>query len=64
MAAETIAETLGRSPKVAVIQIIEVTFLRGSGVAPDPVREVIALFRADGEPIVELDPCRDMGATR
>lgn len=55
--AESIAEALGRTPKVAVIRVIELRFLRGAGLTEaDPVREVIALFREDGEPIVELDP--------
>ena len=43
-------------PKVAVIKVIEVRFVRGAGVEGDPMREVIALFRDNGEPIVEIDP--------
>lgn len=54
---ESIAATLGRTPEVTVIRVIEVRFLRGAGESEaDPVREVIALFREDGTPIVELDP--------
>lgn len=44
-------------PRVEVIRVIEVTFLRGKGDSEaDPVRLVIALYRADGTPIVEIDP--------
>jgi hypothetical protein len=57
MSRDVSLETLGRTPRVEVIRVIEVRFLRGLGVShDDPVREVIALFREDGEPIVELDP--------
>ena len=54
---ESVADSLGRTPTVEVIRVIEVRFLRGAGIEPDPVREVVALFREDGSPIVELDPC-------
>lgn len=51
-----VAEPLGRSPKIEIISVIKITFLRGVGVEPDPVREVTAYYRADdGSPIVELD---------
>lgn len=49
--------SLGRTPRVEVVKVIEVRFLRGAGIAPhDPIREVLALFREDGTPIVEIDP--------
>ena len=51
------SESLGREPKVEVFRVIEVRFLRGAGIKGDPIREVVALFREDGSPIVELDPC-------
>lgn len=54
---ESIADSLGRTPKIAVISVIEVRFLRGAGIDErDPIREVVAYFRAEtGEPIVEID---------
>lgn len=55
--AERIADSLGGTPKVEVIRVIKVRFLRGAGIPPDPIREVIALFCEDGTPIVEIDPC-------
>ena len=56
--AESVAKSLGRTPEVRVISVIEVTFLRGAGIAPDdPVRQVVAYFDAEtGRHIVELDP--------
>lgn len=53
---EAVADSLGRTPRVAVISVIEVRFLRGAGIDPDPIREVVAYFRAEtGEQIVEID---------
>lgn len=55
--AEAVADSLGRTPKIEVIRVIEVRFLRGAGISEvDPIREVVALFRDDGTAIVEMDP--------
>lgn len=43
-------------PEARVVEVIEVRFLRGSGVAPDPVRIVTAYYSKDGEILAENDP--------
>ena len=49
--------SLKNRPRVEVIRVIEVTFIRGKGDSEaDPVRHVTALYREDGTPIVEIDP--------
>lgn len=48
---------LPRPPKARYIEVIEVVFLRGQGIAPDPVRQVTAYYAADGTFLAEADPC-------
>lgn len=54
---ESVADSLGRTPEVRVIKVIEVTFLRGAGInESDPIRRVTAYFDIEtGRQIVELD---------
>lgn len=46
-----------RPPEVAVIRVVRVTFLRGVGEFPDPVREVTRYYDdIDGRLLAEVDP--------
>ena len=48
-------------PRAHVIQVIEASYLRGEGVAPDdPVREVVAYYSLDGELLAERDSWADL----
>jgi hypothetical protein len=43
------------APEAQLIEVIEVRYVRGHGVAGDPVRLVIAYYSKDGELLAEHD---------
>ncbi|HEY3544737.1 MAG TPA: hypothetical protein VGK17_01440 [Propionicimonas sp.] len=48
-------------PAVRMVEVIEVRFLRGSGVdESDPVREVLCLYDRDGTLIAERDSSKPL----
>jgi hypothetical protein len=51
-----------RPPDARVLQVVEVVYLRGSGVAPDLVRECRAYYGLDGELLADTDPHKPKAA--
>lgn len=44
---------------VLLREVIEVKFVRGAGVKPDPIRVVTAYYDRDGNKLAEQDPTAD-----
>lgn len=58
MAAGAVKDIPTRPPEVRVVQVIEVGFLRGTGVGvDDPVRKVMAYYDFEGALLAENDIC-------
>lgn len=57
MLAQSKRASTGRIDSCAVIQVIEVKFLRGQGIEGDVCRIVTAYYSLDGRLLAEVDPC-------